>query len=251
MEPIRLQSENNEYIKRCVKLKQKKYRTRFALFGVEGLRNASDAPQDMIDSVVMTETFYESGVLRFDDTKTVVVPDNLFSKLCDTQSPQGVIAYCKIPSFAPFTAGRYLYCDGISDPGNAGTVIRSADAFGFSGVMFSSDSVDIYAPKVVRSAMGSLFHIPVCGGVEVSTLAAMQKNGFFVSATVLDRDSVSPEKCTVCENQVFVIGNEANGVSDNVRRMADETVFIPMAGKAESLNAGVAASIIMYEMSKR
>ena len=148
------------------------------------------------------------------------------------------------------TGKRYLYCDCQQDPGNVGTVIRSADAFGFDGVIVSRGSVDVFSPKVIRSSMGSVFHVAMITDTDTAFLQAAKDEGYFLSVTALHQNSVPLEQAAIAEKQIFVIGNEGNGVSETVLAMADETVHIPMQGLAESLNAGVAASILMYEVSR-
>ncbi|MBQ4088207.1 MAG: RNA methyltransferase [Clostridia bacterium] len=252
MEVKHISSAENEYIKTLVKLKDRKYRERFGLFIVEGERSARDAVSSgfPVDSVVMTESYFERRDNVFSEQNIITVPDKLFKALCDTKTPQGVLAVAKLPEGNREISGKtYICCDCIQDPGNAGTIIRSADAFGFDGVIFMKGSVDVFSPKVIRSSMGSVFHIPVITDVDAKWLNAKKQEGYFLSVTALHRDSVALRCGTFTDQQIFVIGNEGNGVSDAVLSMADETVHIPMQGSAESLNAGVAASVLMYEVS--
>ena len=249
-----ISSGENEYIKKIAKLKERKYREQSSLFVVEGERSVREVMDSgfRVESVIVTETFLERrGESVFaDGSACLVVADKLFLRLCDTKTPQGILAVVKLPEMPEkLTGKRYLMCDCLQDPGNAGTVIRSADAFGFDGVLFTKGSVDVFSPKVIRSSMGSVFHIPVITDLLPAFLTEAQQEGFFLSVTALHQNSVPLRDGTFAEKQIFVIGNEGNGVSETVLSMADEIVHIPMQGQAESLNAGVAASVLMYEVS--
>lgn len=252
MEVKHISSAENEYIKTLAKLKDRKYREKFGLFIAEGERSARDAVSSgfPVDSIVMTESYLERCDAVFSDQNIITVPEKLFKTLCDTKTPQGVLAVAKLPeNHAKLSGKTYICCDCIQDPGNAGTIIRSADAFGFDGVIFMKGSVDVFSPKVIRSSMGSVFHIPVITDVNADWLKEKKQEGYFLSVTALHRDSVALRNGSFTDKQIFVIGNEGNGVSEMVLSLADETVHIPMQGNAESLNAGVAASVLMYEVS--
>ncbi len=244
-------SPQNEYFKKVAKLKTKKYRDAYGLFLVEGLRACRDAVSSnyTIENLIMTEAFYQTHHELFQTLPCIVTSDTTFATLCDTKTPQGVLAVVEIPKQCSMSKNRYVYCDCVQDPGNAGTIIRSADAFGFDGVIFSKGSVDVFSPKVIRSAMGSVFHIDIIAEADCDALLRAKENDFFITASALRKESVSAQKMTRCEKQIFVIGNEGNGVSEDVFALSDEIVHIPMQGLAESLNAGVAASILMYEVS--
>lgn len=252
MEIKQISSAENGYIKKIIKLKNKKYREEFGLFVAEGERSVKDAVASdfTVDAVIMSEAYYAQHETQFTEQTVVVTTDKIFQQLCDTKTPQGVLAVLAMPKSPESLSGkRYIYCDCIQDPGNAGTIIRSADAFGFDGVVFSKGCVDVYAPKVIRSSMGSIFHIEMIADVEDVFLEQAKKNGYFLSVTALHKNSVPLADGTFSDKQIFVIGNEGNGVTEHVLSLADETVHIPMQGAAESLNAGVAASVLMYEVS--
>ncbi len=245
-------SPANEFLKKAAKLKQKKYREEFGLFVTEGERSCREAAESgfVVDCIVMTERFFESHEREFAGFNRIVTTDKLFMTLCDTKTPQGVLAVVKVPEERELTGNRYIYCDGIQDPGNAGTIIRSADAFGFSGVIFSAGSVDVFSPKVIRASMGSVFHIELKTLAGAEFLEQAKQGGYFITASALHGKSVDIHNMTVLKKQIFVIGNEGNGVSKEILKQSDEIVHIPMSGAAESLNAGVAASILMFEVSK-
>ena len=246
-------SQENETVKKIAKLKNAKHRKSFGLFVAEGERSVRDSLKEsaLLETIVMTETFYEKNKDAYKDFPCIVTTDKIFLSLCDTKTPQGILSVMRLLENSDILSGsRYIYCDGIQDPGNAGTIIRSADAFGFDGVIFSKNSVDAFSPKVIRSSMGSIFHIPVYTDKDASFLIEKQKEGFFLSATALHKKSVALMRATRKERQIYIIGNEGNGVTDDVLSLSDELVHIPMTGKAESLNAGIAASILMYEVTR-
>lgn len=245
-------SPQNEYLKKIGKLKQRKYRDSFGLFVTEGERACREAAASdfAIESLIMAESYYDGHRQAFCNIDRVITTDRIFAALCDTKTPQGVLAVVRIPEPPKMLCGeKYIYLDRIQDPGNAGTIIRSADAFGFDGILFSPESVDVFSPKVIRSAMGSVFHLMMMPEVSPLFLEQAKQSGYFITASALYGASVDIRHMHVKKKQIFVIGNEGNGVSDRILKLADEIVHIPMSGAAESLNAGVAASILMYEVS--
>ncbi|MBO5929769.1 MAG: RNA methyltransferase [Clostridia bacterium] len=246
----KLLSSQNSYLKKVAKLKTRKYREEFGLFLVEGLRACREVVSSdfLVESVIMTEEFFDTHGQDFQSLSCIVTTDAILAWLCDTKTPQGVLAVVHLPKACTMEKNRYIYCDCIQDPGNAGTIIRSADAFGFDGVIFSCGSVDVFSPKVIRATMGSVFHIDVMTEANVALLTKAKQAGFFVTASALHGASVDVQSMTRKNKQIFVVGNEGNGVSDAVLSLSDEIVHIPMQGAAESLNAGVAASILMYEV---
>lgn len=248
----RITSAQNEYIKKLAKLSSKKHREEQGVFLAEGehLLQMVEQSDYVVDTVVMSDGYYEKNSSSYDET--VVVPEGVFEKISDTKSPQGVIAVVRLPQKVKNLKGKkYIYCDNLQDPGNVGTVIRTADAFGFDGVILSKGSADVYSSKVIRSSQGSIFNIDIITETDIDFLIGAKEQGFFVSSTALYDKSVNTKTMQIKEKQIFVIGNEGSGVSKEILDMSDEIVHIDMYGKAESLNAAVAASIIMYEVSSR
>ncbi|MBR5236272.1 MAG: RNA methyltransferase [Clostridia bacterium] len=248
-------SGEHKLIKQIASLKEKKYRERYGAFVAEGAMSVLWALQSdfAVTSIVISEDFDLSALsgASFEHIPTYRVPQRLFAKMSDTKTPQGVLCVCALPKSKPLPQnGFYVYCDRVRDPGNVGSIIRSADAMGFCGVLLSPESVDPYNPKLVRSTMGSLFHIEIYTDVTTEQLAAMQKQGFSVVASALTDKSISVRNYSPAKNTVIVLGNEAKGVSDETLAMADVVVKIPMTGSAESLNVAAAAAILMYETTK-
>lgn len=249
-------SAENALIKKIAKLKNKKYREEFREFIAEGRLSLEAGLSSCYELcfAVCSKSFAEENREWLGEIRDVIVTtDRIFEQISDSVTPQGVMGIFKISDSefdAKNSGGSIIYCDNLRDPGNAGTIIRTADALGMDCVMFSKGSADIYAPKLVRSTMGSLFHTKVYKDCGIDMLKTLKEEGYSIVSSALADSSISlydwkcPEKC------VIVIGNEAHGVSDEVMFISDVCVKIPMYGFAESLNASVAAAIIMNEVAR-
>lgn len=194
----------------------------------------------------------------------IAVSQNVLNEISDTTTPQGILAVVKMKKYSledivpeendnlcdnikENPCRHYVILDGIQDPGNMGTIIRTADAAGFNGVIVSKGCVDLYNPKVLRSTMGSVFHIPVYFSDDLAeTLDKLKSRAVKIYASHLNATKNYYE-VDMTRNAAIIIGSEANGISDISVEMADELIKIPMPGKAESLNASVAAGLLMYE----
>ncbi len=163
----------------------------------------------------------------------------------DTVTPQGVVGVFSWPDFAP-TSGVWLILDEIQDPGNVGTLLRSAEAVGAGAVLCSSGTADLYSPKVVRSAMGAHFTLPVCGDLSWEDIAAMVGDRSAVYAAVAEAPTPY-DAVEWGENSALIVGNEAQGIGDEGRALATTNISIPMVGHIGSLNAAVAGSVILFE----
>ena len=180
----------------------------------------------------------------------VDVSDEVMKEMSETITPQGILAICTIPqlslnSIALNGTRRFIYLSEVQDPGNAGTILRSADAFGMDAVITSPGSVDMYSPKVVRSTAGSLWHIPVFESVPIDEVLTMGVNAFSLGA----QGSKSLSQYEMSGDTLAVFGNEARGLSTGQNVASIDVVSIPMPGNAESLNLSAAASIVMYHLS--
>jgi TrmH family RNA methyltransferase len=193
---------------------------------------------------------FDPGRFEMDGAAVFVVPDRVFARLSDLETPTGILAVFDLPerTAADVLArpGTVLLLAGVSDPGNAGTLVRSAEAFGAAGVLFGRGGADPFAPKVVRAAMGSLFRLAVAPVEPDELLAAAAASGRPVVAADLDGEDLA---AGIPPNAVLAIGNERRGVRDWLPRW-DRAVRIPQLGAAESLNAAVAGSIVLYEASR-
>ncbi len=251
----------NPQVKSAAELKQKKYRQQQGLFLAEGLRTVEEA----VASKTVVSIFYTA--IEDDRTRSVLeeaaaqqlklycVSDAVMKKIADTDTPQGIIAVCKMQNVTLdklLSKGEMLLVlDRVGDPGNLGTMLRTADAAGIGGVVLLKGCVDIYAPKTVRSSMGSLFHVPVVSGIgEDNFIAEAKDAGYELLVTSLE-GADNLYKADLGGRIAFVMGNEAGGVSANLLERADKRVFIPMAGRAESLNVAMAAGVVMFEALRR
>lgn len=242
-----IKSSSNEKIKYIKSLSQRKNRKKYFQYTVEGLRSVEEAVMYAdVDCIVMTSEWMDK--LDISGIKNVyTVPDFIFEKISETGSPQGLLAVVnmKKEKNALKSDGAYIYCDNVRDPGNLGTIIRTADSAGFDGVILSPDCVDFYNPKVVRASMGSFFRMNVHESMDLSELESYKLYG-----GILSDDTVDYRIVDYSGGIVIVVGNEANGVSDACKKMCTP-IKIPIYGGAESLNAAVAAAIMMYEAANR
>ena len=259
---ISLSSKDNAVIKSAVKLiKSARHRRKEGLFIAEGLRVCMDAVRSgaQIEELFVTEQAIEKypddvNALEYAANKTYLVSQPLFAHISDTQTPQGVLCVIKtLDKTAEFDTikigGKYLVLDNVQDPNNLGAVLRSAEAFGVSGVILSGDCCDVFNPKVVRGSMGAVFRLPVLNVGSLETFFAQNPQLNTYAAVVHD----SAEKVTdisFCEPCAVVIGNEGNGLKPETVAACKHSITIPMNGKAESLNASVAAAILIWEMVK-
>ncbi len=259
MEEIKvIKSKDNALIKLvCALQGSAKARKNEGIFVLEGFRICSDALENGIEfsKLIISETAekkYENELFDFYENADEIykIPDSLFTKISDTKSPQGVIALVKMPSNNTEISkkGRYIALENLNDPSNLGAVSRTAEALGVSGIIISGDSVDPYSPKSLRASMGTLLRMPV---IILNDFAGELKNSELkIYACVVDRDAKDINDVNFKDGSVLVIGNEANGLTDDLKQIADQEITITMRGKAESLNAATAAAISMWEMMK-
>lgn len=253
-----IESKDNSKVKLINSLKTKKFREKHGLMIFEGLR----ATNQLIELNISLEiiAFSENAYNEFEEYRkiyktykdiSIIIKDNVFNQISDTVNTQGIIAVSKIPNYnleqlLKKDNARILMFDRLQDPGNAGTLIRTADAAGFDAILSLKGTVDLYSPKVNRSAMGSNIYIPIIE-IEEADIQKLKQNGFKILATALDESAQTYDKAIYTEKCVIVLGNEANGVSENIIAMSDQKVYIPIYGKAESLNVGIAGAIVMYK----
>lgn len=251
----------NPLVKNAAELKQKKYRQQKGLFLAEGLRTVEEAVNANAAEIIFylaienerTRLILEKAAAQ--QIKLVCVTENVMKKIADTETPQGIIAVSKIQKTkleSLFSKGKMLLVlDRVSDPGNLGTMLRTADAAGIGGLVLLKGCADIYSPKTVRASMGSIFHLPVIDSLEEEDfIENAKKAGYSVLVTCLD-GADNLYKADLGGRIAFVMGNEANGVSSGLLTAADKKVYIPMEGRAESLNVAMAAGIVMFEALRR
>ncbi|MCM1367411.1 MAG: RNA methyltransferase [Roseburia sp.] len=239
-------STSNRLFKHITKLKQKKYRDESGEFYIEGARNVFDtfsAAPDSVCAIVLSERAYAEHAERVSSCEVYVMADALMDKLSDTQSCQGVISVNKIPRYEFPTGERCLLLDRVRDPGNVGTILRTAVACGYDVVL--NDCADVYSPKVTRSGMSALLKCRIGANIPHGDI----KNSYELIAADIgggDLFKTSAPRGKYC----IVIGNEANGVAQEIINDCDRVISIPQSN-IESLNAAVAAGIMMYTLKYR
>lgn len=254
-------SATNPKIKYVANLQQKKFRDKERVFILEGLRNAEMAIES---EAVIKMCFCTSDILAQERAKSAVaklacpifeVGEHLYSKMSDTKSPQGLMLIVEQNAQdlgVILAKSTCLVLDRLQDPGNLGTIIRTADAMGIGGIVCLKGTADIFAPKVVRSAMGSIFNLPLAIRVsEQEFLSCAREKGFALYATALDKSAKPLWNVEFKGHCALVLGNEANGVSPNLLDNCSEKIYIPMQGQAESLNVATASAMVMYEYRRQ
>lgn len=232
-------SIHNETIKSLKKLYKKKYRDQENCFLVEGHHMVNEAlASGMADLVITTDSNYQC------DCDVLIVSETVIKHLSETKTPQNVLARCRKPDNKIVAGHRYLILDGVQDPGNVGTMIRSALAFGFDQVILSDDSVDLYNDKVLRSTQGALFHISVIRSQLKALIPELKQKGVKVIGTSL-QSAVPIDDINTVDQMAFVMGSEGQGMHDDILSLCDQALYIPIT-TMESLNVGVAAGIIMH-----
>ncbi|WP_186430972.1 RNA methyltransferase [Clostridium sp. BSD9I1] len=251
----KITSKDNSSIKEVRKLKEKKHRTINKKFLVEGFRFVEEALksnfyiEELFIAEEALEKFYkydfQYNIKEY--TKIYSVEDKLFKTISNTENPQGILAIARYKNTEiKATDGFYILADKVQDPGNMGTIIRSAHAAGALGVILTKGTVDVYNDKTLRSTMGSIFHIPIIEDTDLSITKTLQNNGFKILVSSLE-ESHDFYDINLNKNIIICVGNEGSGISDEILKLSDEKFKIPMPGKAESLNVAVAASIMMFE----
>lgn len=250
-------SKDNDIVKHIKKLSEKKYRDQNNCYIIEGIKLVEEAIQEeaQIEKIVIceesTKTAEISKNLMYEIAKydCIYVTDKIFKTLTQVMNPQGILAVVKKNKerlIIKYDEDVIVALDDIQDPGNLGTILRTVDSIGLKQLIVSKGTADVFNPKVVRSSMGAIFRVEV---IEVEnlkeTIESIKRNNYELIVTSLQTESSIYD--IDYTKKIIVIGNEANGVSQEIQEMADKKIKIPMLGKTESLNASVATAIILYE----
>ena len=238
-------SLNNEHIKEIIKLKEKKYRDLSNTFLIEGRHLVLEAHREK----KIVELILEQDELFPLDTNTLYVSSNVMKRLSDLSTPSNVMAVVEKLDEKPI-GEKILILDNIQDPGNLGTIIRSAVAFNFDTIVLSPGTVDLYNPKVIRSTQGMMFHINIIVKEPVSFINELKNEGYKIVGTKVT-NGVDVRDSKTYSHFALIIGNEGKGMSEELSELCDEYLYIKMNDQCESLNAAVAASILMYEISNK
>jgi len=252
-----------KYIQKLIKSGQK--RKEDGRYIVEGIRMFREIPEaDIIEAYYTEEALkkykeLEALLKRLDKQgRAFMISDTVYKKITDTGSPQGILGVVRMRQsteavLADDKNGKkplILVLEHLQDPGNMGTIIRMGEGAGVTGILVSSDSVDIYNPKVVRSTMGSIFRMNICISSDLKdSIDKLKKKGVTVYGMHLDGAEFYNKDFTGAS--AFLIGNEGNGLSDEISSTADELLRIPMEGEVESLNAAISATVLSYEAMRQ
>ena len=259
-------SAQNPRIRRIAQLQGKsRLRREEGCFITEGVRIFQDTPEAFLRAVYVTKERFEelqetvTRKCREAGAPVYVIPQALMNKISDTQTPQGVLCEVKMPAWRREDLLRtekplILMLENIQDPGNLGTMVRTAEAAGAAGLILSPDCTDLFGAKSVRATMSAIFRVPVLTGADLQEeIPALQKAGVHIYAACLNDQAQLYDNINYPENGgcAFLIGNEGSGLKEETIRAADQSVYLPMEGQIESLNAAVAASILLYEAARQ
>ena len=249
-------STSNNKIKNLSKcMKNARERRKQGVFVVEGIRMFSEIPREVHVETYATESFYEKHQELFAGIRYELVSDHIMESVADTKTPQGVLSIVKQLQYSveEVCSGNnplIMALENIQDPGNLGTILRTAEGAGVTGILMSADTVDVYNPKVVRSTMGSIFRIPFCY-VENLTNCIQELNGRGYATYSAHLQGETFYDYDYCKSTIFCIGNEGNGLTDELSQTTKYKIKIPMMGKVESLNAATASTVLMYEAMRQ
>ena len=252
-------STANAKVKDLIKLqKSAKLRREKKLYTAEGLRMFEEVPVSDLVSVWVSESFAgkHRKLLQEKQIRPEILSDTVFAHVSDTKTPQGVLCVLRQKTYTlaemlKDRAPLLLVLDGLQDPGNLGTILRTAEAAGVTGIVLSDDCVDLYNPKVIRSTMGSVYRVPFVYTEDLpAALKQMQEMGITLYAAHLDGQNTY-DKEDYLKGTAFLIGNEGNGLKRETTEASDRLIRIPMEGRVESLNAAVAASLLMFEAGRQ
>lgn len=247
-----IKSTKNERYKHFKALKTKKERMKTHEYTVEGKKSVADAIAAGADihAILVSEGFYRDESFSYGKNDIFCFPEAVFDGLSATDTPSGIIGVLGIEREDTVKLELdkpYIYCDRVADPGNLGTIIRTADAAGFGGVLLSPGCADVYNPKTVRSSMGSFFHIKVSENIDAVKLGELKSSGFSIVCGCLSDKTTEYTRADMRQPIIIVVGNESNGISEEILKNSDIAVKIPIIGSVESLNVSVAAALLMYE----
>ena len=246
----------NKQIKQNMKLKKNaRERRKQQLFLVEGIRMFTEIPEQYLYKVYASEDFYKEHQAVFEGMEVELVSDQVMKEISDTMTPQGVLALVRMLEYSLEDLLQQenpllLVLENLQDPGNLGTILRTGEGAGINGIIMSRETVDIYNPKVTRSTMGSIFRVPFVYVDDLFEVIKMMKDRNITTyAAHLNGTDYTRESYT--SGTAFLIGNEGNGLTDELTDNAQKKIKIPMCGRVESLNAAMASGLLVYEARRQ
>lgn len=248
-----IHSVKNPQVKQWKKLLTRKERDKTRTFLVEGFHLVEEAlnQKEQIIEIIVSEQIGLPSRWDYGTIPVTYITDEISNELSDTEAPQGIYAICRQTdnNLSLANAKTFLLVDAVQDPGNLGTMIRTADAAGIDAVVVGQGSVDIFNPKVLRSAQGSHFHLPVVRGDLQECVEQLKEKNIPVYGTALENATTYTESVPVNEF-ALIVGNEGNGISKEILERTTANLYIPIYGQSESLNVAVATGILLYYLKK-
>ncbi|KMY51180.1 TrmH family RNA methyltransferase [Peribacillus loiseleuriae] len=248
-----IESVKNQKVKQWKKLLTKKERELTGTYLIEGFHLVEEALKegDIVREVIVSIEAVIPAKFKLEGTEVTYVTNEVMNAISDTETPQGIAAICdqKKIRFEDLSSKKVLLIDAVQDPGNIGTMIRTADAAGMDAVILGEGCADAYNPKVIRSTQGSIFHMPVLKGNLTEIIGALKVQNIPVYGTALEK-AVSYDQVEKSETFALLVGNEGQGVDKKLLAQTTQNLYIPIFGKSESLNVGIAAGILMYHLRK-
>lgn len=246
----RIESIKNQKVKQWRKLHTKKEREATSTFLIEGFHLVEEAlkTKEMIKDLIVSEDSSLPTHWNVDSLNITLVTKEIMKAISDTEAPQGVAAVCEYQKQQ--TANNWekiLFVDSVQDPGNLGTIIRTADAAGIDGIILGEGTVDHFNSKVIRSSQGSIFHLPIVNGNLLEWIQVYKKKSIPIYGTSL-QNGVSYREILPSQHFCLIIGNEGSGVSEELLQSTVKNLYIPIHGKAESLNVAIATGILLYHL---
>jgi TrmH family RNA methyltransferase len=249
-------SNKNPMIKEWKKLHKKKERDKQQLYIIEGFHLVEEAvkAQAELQAILVNQRGYrewQTWLKKQPEERIIFVSDEILQQLSDLPTAQGILAIVKMPQEAQpmIKAGGWLLLDNVQDPGNVGTMIRTADAAGLAGVLLGEGTADIYSTKVLRSMQGSNYHLPIVRCELAGAVKLFIENKVPVFGTALDEAAIVYTQQPALSNYALLLGNEGSGVATSLLAETTKNLYIPMKGQAESLNVAIAAGILMYHFA--
>ena len=239
-------SLENEKVKRIIRLQKKKYRDLENLYVVEGVHLV----EETFKAGVLVEVFQTDEEIHF-EVDTNIVSMEVMKKISTTDTPTNIVGVCRKKYYENIIGNHLLLLDEIQDPGNLGTIIRSAVAFGVDMILLSENTVDLYNSKVLRATQGLFCHIPILTVSAKDTIISLKESGYSICGTDVNGgiDLYNYSKDSL-EKYCLIMGNEGNGIRKEIRELCDINLYIPMKNGVDSLNVGVACSILLYELGR-
>lgn len=246
-----INSKTNKFLKIINKLKHKKYRKELQLYVVEGKKVVEEAlklKKDKVKNIFVSESYAKKNII---EKTSYIIQDDIFEYISEDKNPEGILCIMELEENVEIldtTQNTIVILDNIRDPGNLGNILRTAAGLNLKQIILSSETVDPYMPKVIRSSMGTIFNLNIFELNIVDIIGKLKQEGYNIVTAQMDGKSIFEY---TNQKTAVIFGNEANGVSEEIEQVADEHISIPMPGNIESLNVASSVSVILYELYRK